>query len=346
MAPLRNAPRVRRALPFDGGVRMTTNELETMTSGFQTASVILAANRAGIFAALCRRPSSADALASGLGLAPRAVAVLTDALVATGVLERREGALSVPDQLRPALDPGSPTSMTNALDHRWFVLQRWAQLDRVLVTGRPVRRRPDDDQRLQAFILGMADLARRGAPALWDAVDLTGRTHLVDVGGGPGELALAALERFPGLSATVFDLPAVLPIGRRYARRRGLGRRIAFRAGDALENDIPPCDVALVSSLLHSYGPRGAARIAAHVAAGVKPGGLVLVREFMWDDEAHSGPVSTALFAVNMLSGTPEGRCWSPGELTAIFGAAGFGGWELRALDPRTSLLVGAREDR
>lgn len=325
---------------------MTPQELETTASGFQAATVILAANRAGILAALCRRPSSANALASRLELAPRSVAVITDALVSLGVLERRGGEVRVPDHLRAALDPDSPTSMTNALHHQWFVLQRWARLDAVLGSGKPIRRRPGDEQRLHAFILGMADLARRGAAALWDAVDLAGRTHLVDVGGGPGELALAALERCPGLSATVFDLPAVLPIARSYARRRNLARRVAFRAGDALKNDIPACDVALVSSLLHSYGPRGAARIAGHVAAGVRPGGLVLIREFMWEDDAHLGPVSTALFAVNMLSGTPEGRCWAPSELEAVFGAAGFGNWQLRVLDRRTSLLIGTREAR
>jgi hypothetical protein len=76
----------------------------------------------------------------------------------------------------------------------------------------------------------------------------------------------------------------------------------------------------------------------------VKPGGLVLIREFMWDDEAHSGPLTAALFAVNMLSGTPEGRCWTAAELQKTFGKAGFGEWKLMRLDPRTSLLVGARQ--
>jgi hypothetical protein len=190
----------------------------------------------------------------------------------------------------------------------------------------------------------MADMARRGAAALWDAVDLSGLAHLVDVGGGPGELALAALERFPGLLATVFDLPEVLPIAREYASKRAVGDRIRFVAGDALRNEIPACDVALVSALVHSYGPSGVTRIARHVAAGVKPAGLVLIREFMWDDDAHSGPLTAALFAVNMLSGTPEGRCWTVAELQETFGKAGFGEWKVMRLDPRTSLLVGARQ--
>jgi len=323
---------------------MTPEELEETVGGFQAATIILAANHAGIFGALCTAPMGSAELAKRLKLDGRAVATVTDALVCLGALEREGDRLRVPLALAPTLDRSSPATRANALDHRWYVLQRWARLDSVLETGEPIPRLREDEERLRAFILGMADMARRGAAALWSAVDLSGRAHLVDVGGGPGELALAALERFPGLGATVFDLPAVLPIAREYAAGRGLGERIRFTAGDALRDDIPACDAALVSSLLHSYGPDGVRKIARHVAAGLKPGGLVLIREFMWDDEAHSGPLTAALFAVNMLSGTPDGRCWAASELQEIFGTAGFGGWKLSPLDPRTSLLVGLRQ--
>ena len=233
---------------------MTPEELEEMAGGFQAATIVLAANHAGIFGALCAAPMGSEELARRLKLNRRAVATVTDALVCLGALEREGDRLRVPPGLVPALDRSSPATRANALDHRWYVLQRWARLDSVLETGEPIPRLREDEERLRAFILGMADMARRGAAALWSAVDLSGRAHLVDVGGGPGELALAALERFPGLVATVFDLPAVMPIAREYAAGRGLRERIRFMAGDALRDDIPACDAALVSSLLHSYG--------------------------------------------------------------------------------------------
>ena len=322
---------------------MTSKELEEKTGAFQAATIILAANHTGILAALCAAGQTSDELAGRLRLDRRAVATVTDALVCLGVLQKEGHRLRVPHDLLATLDPSSATSSANAMDHQWFVLQRWATLDSVLATGKPTTRPREDEARLRAFILGMADMARRGAAGLWKAVDLSRSDRLVDVGGGPGELALAALERFPRLQATVFDLPAVLRIAREYASGRTVKARLDFRDGDALVDDIPPCDAALVSSLLHSYGPEGVAAIAAHVAAGVRPGGLVLIREFMWDDEAHSGPLSAALFAVNMLSGTAEGRCWTAAELQRIFGKAGFGEWRLTRLDPRTSLLSGTR---
>jgi hypothetical protein len=325
---------------------MTPQELERTTVAFQPSIAILAANHAGVFAALCEKPSTPTELADRLTLDRRAVTTLSDALVCLGALERRNDVLRVPPELRGALDPASEASIASALTHQWHVLQRWARLDVVLETGRPLPRARQDEDRLRAFILAMADMARSGGLALWDAVDLGDREHLVDVGGGPGELSLSALERFPNLTATVFDLPHVLAIARQYAGTRAAASRLSFKAGDALKSRIPTCDVALVSSLLHSYGPKGVAKIARNVAAGVKPRGLVLIREFMWDDEAHSGPVGAALFAVNMLSGMPDGQCWAPSELEAIFGEAGFGNWTLLHLDPRTSLLLGVRAGR
>jgi precorrin-6B methylase 2 len=323
---------------------MTPQQLDEMARGFQAATVLLAANHAGMLRELCSKPQTADRLAGRLRLDRRAVATVVDALVCLGVLERDGAHLKVPEALRSALDPSSPTTSANAMDHQWYLLQRWARLDSVLTTGEPLPRPREDDARTRAFILAMADMARRSGRTLWEAADLSETAHLVDVGGGPGELALAALERYPTISATVFDRPEVLTIAREYAARRSVGSRLRLHPGDALRDDIPPCDVALVSSLLHAYGPGGAQAIATHVAAGVRSGGRVLIREFLWDDEAHSGPVSAALFAVNMLSGTAEGRCWTAGELQAIFGRAGFGQWRLERLDARTSLLTGFRQ--
>lgn len=323
---------------------MKPHELEAQATGFQNATVILVANHLRMLATLCGEALLSDELADRLELDRRATRMLCDALACLGVIERDEQGLRVTEELRDALDPSSSASLTRILDHQWHLLQRWGKLDQVVRTGEPIPRPPQDEERRRAFILGMADLARRAAPPLWAKIDLRGHHHMVDVGGGPGEYSLAALERYPELRATVFDLPEVLAIAREYAAGRDVGDRLATRPGDALADDIPSCDVALVSALVHSYGPADVRRIASHVAAGVSPGGKVLIREFLWEDEAHSGPLRAALFAVNMLGGTAAGRCWTAGELEEIFGEAGFGDWSLIPIDPRSSVLVGIRQ--
>lgn len=323
---------------------MNPLELESQASAFQAATVILAANRAGILASLSRDGgATAEQLARRLGLDARAVSTLCDALLCLGVVVRDGDALAVAAPLRDLLDPDSPVAVTHILEHQWHLLQRWSHLDEVVRTGSPLPRGTGNERARRAFILGMADLARRGSRRLWESVDLSRYRALVDVGGGPGEFAVAALERFPALSATVFDSPPVLAIAREYAAPRGVGERLAFRPGDALAEAIPTSDVALVFSLLHSYGSTEVERIAANVAAGLEPGGLLIIREFLWASSHHEGPLSTALFAVNMLVGTSTGRCWSAEEIEAIFTPHGFAGWRQVAIDPRSTFLLADR---
>jgi hypothetical protein len=322
---------------------MNARDLLAIASGFQASTVVLAANHLGILEAMTGTARTPADVSAALGLDARAVQTVCEALAVLGVLERDAERFRVTAALSGPLSQASPESIVEGLRHQWHLLRRWSQLDAVLRTGEPIPRPADDPEQLRAFILAMADLARAGANALWGAVDLGGRRHLVDVGGGPGELALAALERFPGLRATVFDLESVLRIAQEYAARRADAGRLGFVAGDALSDPIPACDVALVSSLVHSYGREEVERIAANVSAGVTAGGMVLIREFLWDDGAHTGPLPAALFAVNMLVGTRNGRCWTADELEAVFGAVGFGEWRLTRLDPRSSLLAGVR---
>jgi SAM-dependent methyltransferase len=322
---------------------MKREELEALSAGCQSSVVVLVANQLGILRRLCQARAGVAGLAETLGLGERGTEALCDALVSLGVLRRIGAELEVVEELRPVLDPTSPHSMSAILDHHWHILQRWARLEDVVRSGQPVPRPPQDPAQLTAFILGMADIARRESEPLWAAADLAGRRHLIDVGGGPGELALAALERWPELRASILDRPGVLEIARAYGAGRGVGDRLDFIPGDALEGAIPPCDVALVSAVVHSYGPEDVALLGRNVAAGLEPGGLLIVREFMWDDRTHSGPAMAGLFAVNMLVGTSGGRCYAPEELQDLLGPAGFGEWRTVRIDPRSTILLGTR---
>jgi hypothetical protein len=51
---------------------------------------------------------------------------------------------------------------------------------------------------------------------------------------------------------------------------------------------------------------------------------MILVHEFILDDD-RTTPVFPALFSLNMLTGTPEGRSYSLSELSGMLAAAGVG---------------------
>jgi hypothetical protein len=54
----------------------------------------------------------------------------------------------------------------------------------------------------------------------------------------------------------------------------------------------------------------------------LEPGGLILVHDFLLND-SHDGPLFPALFALNMLVNTEEGRSYSEGEVRDMLAKAG-----------------------
>ena len=111
------------------------------------------------------------------------------------------------------------------------------------------------------------------------------------------------------MTATVFDLPTTRSFAENTIDRFGLDDRIDFSPGDYHTDAVPAgFDVAWLSHILHAEGEEGCRTILAKGVAALQPGGLLLVQEFILNDE-KDGPVFPALFSLNMLLGTGAGRC-------------------------------------
>jgi hypothetical protein len=82
-------------------------------------------------------------------------------------------------------------------------------------------------------------------------VDLKERRKLLDVAGGSGAFSITLCRRYPQLTSTVMDFPAVEPVARRFVGEAKLEEYIRFVAGNALETVWPvDQDVVLISYLL------------------------------------------------------------------------------------------------
>ena len=105
--------------------------------------------------------------------------------------------------------------------------------------------------------------------------------------------------------------------------RFGLTDRINFVAGNYLKEDIPGSyDVAWLSQILHSEGPDDCQKIIERAASVLEPGGLLLIHEFILGNSKDT-PLQPALFSLNMLLGTANGRSYSEGEIMEMLARAG-----------------------
>jgi SAM-dependent methyltransferase len=130
--------------------------------------------------------------------------------------------------------------------------------------------------------------------ALIDAVEAgTGRDDplVLDLGCGPGSLAVRLLERIPGARVVAIDAdPLLLALGRAaYGGRPGLDfadldlRAPGWAGSLALDR---PVDAAVSTTALHWLHAEALRRMYAQLATVLRPGGLLLDGDHLKEDEA------------------------------------------------------------
>jgi hypothetical protein len=155
-------------------------------------------------------------------------------------------------------------------------------------------------------------------------VDLTGRQHLLDLGGGSGAYSITAVERFDGLRATVLDLPPVVVATNEYIADAGVSDRVATLGADFTVGEFPgPVDVVVMASNLPIYDGDVIAGVVARAFRALESGGeMHLIGEMLSDD--RTGPIDAAMWGMNELICGSLGRSHTEAECAAYFESAGF----------------------
>jgi SAM-dependent methyltransferase len=216
------------------------------------------------------------------------------------------------------------------IKHHHFLVESWAQLDRAVLSGEPVRKSAvdADDDRRESFLMGMFNTAMGTAPQISEVIDLTGRTRLLDLGGGPGTYAIHFCKASANLQAVVYDLPETRPFAAKVVKQFGLSDRIDFMAGDFLTDPLPGSyDAIWISHILHAQSPEECHNLIQKAAAALEPDGLMIIHDFILDN-TMDGPLFPALFALNMLAGTPSGQSYSEAQIIDMLSGAGIGAIE------------------
>lgn len=298
--------------------------METASSYWRSCT-LHAAIGLDLFTHLGDRQRTATDMARAMQTDPHATAALLDALSAMQLLQKNGDRFQNSSAARTYLSRESSEYLGYIVGHHRHLIASWSHLDRAVTTGEPQRNqvsRASDNQR-ENFLMGMFNIARNLAPRVVPKIDLSGRRHLLDLGGGPGTWAIYFCRHNPKLKATVCDLATTQPFAEKTIQEYGLTDRIDFKALDFLTQPVSGrYDAAWLSHILHAEGPADCARIIEKAAAVVEPGGLLMVHEFVLDDSLDS-PLFPALFSLNMLLGTESGHSYSESQIMGWLAAAG-----------------------
>ncbi len=296
-----------------------------MSGNYWETCTLHAGVKLDIFTILGDESMTGDETAKKLNSDARGTIMLLNALSALDFLQKKDNKYANTPLSAAFLVKDSPKYVGHIIMHHHHLLESWNRLDQAVMHGRPVRDKVSHSEieQRESFLMGMFNLAMNLAPVVVPEIDLSGRRHLLDLGGGPGTYAIHFCMKYPDLKATVFDLPTTLPVAEKIIDRFNLTERINFINGDyTAENIKGKYDVAWISHILHGESPEDCRKIIGKTVSALEPGGMILVHDFILEN-SMDGPVFPALFSLNMLLGTSSGQSYSERQIMDMLAEAG-----------------------
>ncbi|MBN2123675.1 MAG: SAM-dependent methyltransferase [Deltaproteobacteria bacterium] len=304
---------------------MNPGKFMGIAMAFWHAFTVHAAVKLDVFTVMGGDRLSGQEAAGRLGGDVRGVTTLLNALTALGLLHKKDDTFENTPFSLSYLSKESPGYLGHIVMHMYHLVESWHRLDQAVLNGRPTRPRAivRSEEEREAFLMGMFNIAMGTAPGAVKEIDLSGRKQLLDLGGGPGTWAIHFCLENPGLRATIYDLPGTRPFAEKTIARFGVSDRVAFQAGNYLEDRIEgQYDAVWLSQVLHGEGPDACRAMIRKAVSILEPGGIILVHEFVLNNDM-AGPLHPALFSLNMLAGTREGRAYSEQQIMDMLLEAG-----------------------
>jgi SAM-dependent methyltransferase len=293
--------------------------------------ILLTAVRLDLFSALDGKPKSGTELASRIGANEPMLVLLLNALVAMRLLTKSGeiyGNSSAADRHLVRHSPQYVGHLLLLHDAEW---NNWGKLEETIRSGkRTVDRHVfETDPGLGANVLAVLHrIGQQSGPELAKRLRLEGHRRVLDLGGGAGTNAIAFCQVYPDVTATVFDLPATLPLTEKTVKDAGLESRIALRGGNFNHDGLGgPYDLVLMSDILHYQTFDTNQALVKKAYDHLAPGGRLVIKD-RFLDEAGTGPAWTTAFAVHILVNTQQGACYKTADAMQWMTKAGFGSLE------------------
>lgn len=307
-------------------------EITRLAYAFKASKALLCAVDMGLFGQLSGKAKSVQDLATALGVKPGRMETLLTALVSLGLLAKAEDGYSNAPACEEYLVPGKRSYFGDyfRLQTDKLIYPAYDHLAGLLRTGqtpaawREYQGLMQDAREAEQFSRGQHSGSLGPAIALAKKLDLSGRSALLDVGGGSGAFTIMLCKSNSRLRSTILDFPNALSVARQYVEHAGLVERVRYEAGDALDIAWPAGhDVVLMSYLLSAVDAGVIGRLLERAFGSLAPGGMLVLHDFMVDDD-KCGPRDAALWFLTCLYNAPDAELLTPAGLTRHIVQAGF----------------------
>jgi ubiquinone/menaquinone biosynthesis C-methylase UbiE len=280
-----------------------------------TAAIYVAA-RLGLAELLRGGPQAPRELAKATGADERSLGRLLTALSTIGICSRSGEDRYALTDVGACLDGAAEHSFKGwAFLEAELISKFWSGMLESIMTGKTgaqlqgvedsfelMGRTPE---LVDKFNAAMVELTRLVTPNILRSYDFSGIRHLMDVGGGSGELLGAVARQNRQLRGTVFDLPRCAEAANRHLGQFGVGERVKFLAGDFFKAVPVIADAIILKSIIHDWDDARSVTILKNCRRALPNSGkLLLVERLMPEIPTMSDEDrEQALSDLNMLRG-------------------------------------------
>jgi SAM-dependent methyltransferase len=310
--------------------QLAPDRILQLATGAWAASILGAAAGHSLFAHLDNGEDTADKLAERAGISERGAQTLLDGLVGLGLAELHDGAYHNTAEASAFLIEGRPAYLGGFAKVQLAEADSWPALPEVVRTGTPVlaeRYDVADNPFWEELVPAIAPLSAPVAKIAASTLRLAeaGEISILDVGGGSGIYSAIWLALNPAARSTQLDWGPVNAIARRLVAGHGVTDRFACIDGDLHTTDFGTAayDIGVYSHIAHQEGPEDNVAILAKFRRALKPGGTLVISDFIVDDD-RSGPPFPLIFASVMLLQTKQGTTWRRADYRSWLASAGF----------------------
>lgn len=285
------------------------------------------------FTWLAAHPSTAAEICAHFRIAERPTDVMLTLFTANGFIRREVDRFENTDVAADFLVASAPSSLT---PYYASLKDRPVTKDfmNVLAAGKPANwggydegadwhRSMEDEAFARRFTAAMDCRGTLLGPAMAQALDLTGFSKVLDIGGGSGIYACSLVANHPHLTAVIFDQKSVETIARARISELGHADRVEVASGDMFTDPLPSdCDIHLFSNVLHDWDIDEVRKLLAISHAALPTSGLLIIHD-AFINEDKTGPLPVAEYSALLMHST-QGKCYATSEYRELLTEAGF----------------------
>lgn len=290
-----------------------TGRIMQFLLGKEISGAVVAAAELRIADAVGEEPTPVTELARIVGADPDALYRLMRALTTLGIFQEVDERTFAHSELSAGLRSEAPEKLADMVllegaEWGWRMSSGMAEAIR---SGQPLFPAiygkdlfsyfmEDEPEAGQVFDRAMTAITEASLGPITEALDLTGVTTVVDVGGGQGSLLRTVLERNPDAQGVLLEVEPVIGEAHEDLRSGTLSARCQLVPGDCRESIPVAADMYLFRHVLHMWDDETGVQILRNCAASARPNSRIVVIEQLLSD----GPDGqyAALMDLHMLA--------------------------------------------